>query len=131
MAILAGLLAAMVWAAGHLAASRGSRAMAPESLLAGISLVGLAICAPILIAEGLPRDASVGALSWLALGGAANIAGLALLYVAFRVGDVGLVAPITSTEGAIAAVIAIALGERVDASVIILLGVIVLGVVRV
>ncbi len=131
MVILSGLLAALVWAVGNLAASRASRAMPPESLLAGISLVGLAICVPLLIAEGAPRDASIGALGWLALGGAANIAGLALLYIAFRVGDVGLVAPIIATEGAIAAVIAIVAGQRVHAIVLILLAVIVLGVVRV
>ena len=65
----------------------------------------------------------------MTLGGAANIAGLALLYIAYRAGDVSLVAPICSTEGAIAAVIAIAAGEHVQALVIILLVVIVLGVV--
>lgn len=130
MAVLAGLLAALVWAVGNLAASRGSRAMAPESLLAGISLVGLAVCVPLLIAEGGPRDTSSSALGWLVLGGGANIAGLSLLYIAYRVGDVSLVAPITSTEGAVAAVIAIAAGERVRASVLILLALIVLGVVR-
>lgn len=131
MAILAGLSAALVWAAGNLAASRASRLMPPSSVLAGIALIGLAVCAPILIAEGPPRDTSLGALGWLALGGAANIAGLGLLYVAYRVGDVGLVAPITSTEGAVAAAIAIAAGERVQATVLVALAVIVLGVVRV
>jgi drug/metabolite transporter (DMT)-like permease len=129
-AILPGLFAAFVWGAGNIAAARGSRAMPPESLLAGISLVGLAICIPILITEGAPRDESAGALSWLALGGAANIAGLALLYVAYRAGDVGLVAPITSTEGAVAAVIAIAGGERLHVTVLVLLALIVVGVVR-
>jgi drug/metabolite transporter (DMT)-like permease len=130
MTVLTGLLAALVWAVGNLAASRGSRAMPPQSLLAGISLVGLAVCAPLLISEGAPRDASIGALSWLALGGAANIAGLSLLYIAYRAGDVALVAPITSTEGAVAAVIAIAAGERVQAGILVLLALIVLGVVR-
>jgi drug/metabolite transporter (DMT)-like permease len=104
--------------------------MPPHSLLAGISLVGLTVCVPIMITEGAPRDASIGALGWLALGGAANIAGLSLLYIAYRAGDVGLVAPITATEGAIAAVIAIAAGERVHALVVMLLAVIVLGVIR-
>lgn len=105
--------------------------MAPESLLAGISLVGLAVCVPFLIAEGAPRDTSTGGLFWLALGGGANIAGLRLLYVAYRTGDVSLVAPITATEGAVAAVIAIAAGERVQVLVVVLLAVIVLGVIRV
>lgn len=130
MAIAAGLLAALVWAAGNLAASRATRAMAPESLLAGISLLGLAMCAPILIVEGLPRDGSGGALFWLTLGGVANIAGLSLLYMAYRVGDVSLVAPITATEGAIAALIAIAAGERLHLIVVVLLALIVVGVVR-
>ena len=130
MAILVGLLAALVWAVANLAESRASRAMPPASLLAGISLVGLAICAPLLIAEGAPRDTSAGGLCWLALGGAANIAGLLLMYIAFRVGDVGLVAPITASEGAVAAVIAIGAGERVRVSVLVLLAVIVLGVMR-
>ena len=131
MAILEGLLAAMVWAAGNLAASRGSRLMAPYSLLAGISLVGLLLCVPLLIAEGAPHDTSAGALGWLTVGGAANIAGLSLLYIAYRVGDVSLVAPIISTEGAVAAAIAIAAGERVQVTVVVLLVLIVFGVVRV
>jgi drug/metabolite transporter (DMT)-like permease len=130
MAILVALLAALVWAVANLAESRASRVMPPASLLAGISLVGLVICAPLLIAEGAPRDTSTGALCWLALGGAANIAGLLLMYIAFRVGDVGLVAPITASEGAVAAVIAIGAGERVRVSVLVLLAVIVLGVLR-
>lgn len=131
MAILFGLLAALVWAAGNLAASRASRLMSPNSLLAGISLVGFVLCVPLLIAEGPPSDTSAAGLFWLVLGGASNIAGLALLYIAYRVGDVSLVAPICSTEGAIAAVIAIVAGEPVQAIVLILLAVIVLGVVRV
>ncbi len=131
MAIVAGLLAAMVWGTGNLAASRGTRLMPPYSLLAGISLVGLVICAPLLASEGAPHDTSAAALSWLAAGGIANIAGLSALYIAYRVGDVSLVAPITSTEGAVAAVIAIAAGERVQVIVIVLLALIVVGVVRV
>lgn len=130
MALVAGVLAALVWATGNLASSRGSRAMSPESLLAGISLVGLAVCAPLLATEGAPHSTSASALFWLALGGVANIGGLSFLYVAYRVGDVGLVAPITSTEGAIAAVIAIAAGQRPHVIVLILLAVIVLGVMR-
>lgn len=130
MTILLGLLAALVWAVGNLAASRASRLMQPASLVAGISLAGLAMCAPLLIAEGAPHDTSLAALSWLALGGVGNIAGLGLMYLAYRAGDVSLIAPITATEGAVAAVIAIAAGAPVQVSVVVLLAVIVLGVVR-
>ena len=54
---------------------------------------------------------------WLAVSGVGNVAGLALVYAAVRRGKVGVVAPITSTEGAVAAVIAIALGEEISAGV--------------
>lgn len=131
MAILFGLLAACVWGSGNLAAARASRMMSPNSVLVGVSLIGLVICVPLLVVDGAPRDTSFHGLFWLGLGGAANIAGLGLLYPAYRSGDVAVVAPICSTEGAIAAVIAIAAGERVQAAVIVLLVVIVLGVIRV
>src|ERR1700753_1753163 len=104
MAILFGLLAAFTWGSGNVAASRASRVMSPNSLLVGVSLVGVAICVPLLIIEGPPRDTSFNGLFWLWLGGASNIAGLALLYPAYRAGDVSLVAPICSTGGEIAAV---------------------------
>jgi len=40
--------------------------------------------------------------------------GLLLAYAALSIGRVSLVAPITSTEGAIAATLAVILGERLD-----------------
>ena len=55
--------------------------------------------------------------------------GLLLGYAAMQVGKVGLVAPIASTEGAIAALIAVAAGEPLSASVGIVMIVIAVGVV--
>ena len=48
---------------------------------------------------------------------AGSAAGLSMMYRALRLGKVGVVAPIASTEGAIAAVISIALGEQLTTGV--------------
>ena len=47
------------------------------------------------------------------ISGAANVVGLLFAYSAFRRGQVAVVAPILSTEGAMAAVIAVVFGEQV------------------
>ena len=75
-------------------------------------LSGLVVAAPIAVATGWPPGLDGAAAGWLAVAGAGNVAGLALLYTALRTGEVGVVASIASTEGAIAALIAIATGER-------------------
>ena len=51
-----------------------------------------------------------------------------MMYRALRIGKVGVVAPIASTEGALAAVLSIALGERLTAGIAICLSVIALGI---
>jgi drug/metabolite transporter (DMT)-like permease len=65
----------------------------------------------------------------MAIAGVANSAGLLCNYAAVRRGKVGVVGPIISTEGAIAAVLAVIAGDPLGASAAILLGVIALGVV--
>jgi drug/metabolite transporter (DMT)-like permease len=65
----------------------------------------------------------------LALVGATNIAGLEIEYVAFRRGKVGVVTPIASTEGAVAALIAVIAGLQISARTALLLCVVTLGVV--
>jgi uncharacterized membrane protein len=66
---------------------------------------------------------------WIVLAGAGNVAGLLLAYEAMRRGKVSIVAPISSTEGAIAALLAVATGEALGVSSAILLALIVGGVV--
>ena len=75
-------------------------------------LFGLIMALPIAIAAGWPPGLDGASLGWLVIVGATNVAGLALLYTALRRGRVGVVASIASTQGAIAALIAIATGER-------------------
>ena len=59
----------------------------------------------------------------MVLAGAGNVAGLLLAYEAMRRGKVSIVAPISSTEGAIAALLAVATGESLGVSSAVLLAI--------
>jgi drug/metabolite transporter (DMT)-like permease len=128
IAILGGLGAAAAWAISTLCSSRSSRVIDPTAVVAWVMLVGLVITAPIAVAEGVPSTLHAGSGAWLLLSGAGNVAGLVLTYAALRIGQVGIVAPVASTEGAIAAVIALLAGETIAPSVGVTLLVIVAGI---
>ena len=112
IAILGGLGAAAAWAASTVCSSRSSRRLDPASVLAWVMLVGLVITVPLVAVRGAPIEMSGRAVLWLAAAGVGNVAGLLLAYRALRIGQVALIAPLLSTEGAIAAVVAIAAGNR-------------------
>ena len=112
-----------------LTASRATRLISPRSVLAWVMLTGLVVVAPIAIAGGVPDALGSAELGWLVLAGAGNVAGLLFNYAALRVGLVSIVGPISSTEGAIAALLAIAAGETIGVGVGVTLAVIAAGVV--
>ena len=74
----------------------------PRSLLIALPI---ALFAP--VSQLTPRTVGL-----IALAGAANVLGLLVEYVAFRRGKVGVISAIASTEGVIAAVIAVVLGAH-------------------
>jgi drug/metabolite transporter (DMT)-like permease len=127
-AILGGLGAAVAWASTTLCSSRSSRMVGAASVVAWTALVGLAITIPLLVAAGDPHLGS-HEIVLLAIGGVGNIAGLLLSYTALREGKVGLVAPIVSAEGAVAAAIALAGGDTIQTGTLIALAVVTVGVV--
>ena len=129
IAVLGGLGAAIFFSIGTLASSRSSRILGSNQVLAWVMLVGLAVVVPIVALIGLPANLSQQTLVWLLLSGAGNVSGLLFEYSALRIGKVGLVAPIASTEGAIAAVIAVIAGEPLVAGEALTLAVIAVGVV--
>ncbi len=129
IAVIGGLGAAVCWAATTLCASRSTKLIGGPSALAWVMLVGFVVAAPLTAASGVPDDLDSRDLGWLAVAGAGNVGGLLLNYGALRIGKVSIVAPIISTEGAIAALLAILGGETLGAGVGALLGVVVLGVV--
>jgi drug/metabolite transporter (DMT)-like permease len=113
-AIAGGLGAALVFATVTLCNSRSSRMIGPGALLAWVMLIGLAITAPGVILEGVPDDLDAESGAWLVVAGVGNVVGLLLAYAALRSGKVGIVAPLVSTQGAIAAVIAVIAGESIS-----------------
>jgi transporter family protein len=129
-AILGGLLAALMWGSSTAIASKSTRMIGSQQVLAWVMVTGFVIMAVVAPAvEGRP-DVTARGLAWAVLGGSAAVAGLGLVYAALRIGKVGLVAPIASTEGALAAVFAVVLlGQRPSVPVMVALGVIAAGVV--
>ena len=128
LAIVGGLGAALVFATVTLCNSRSSRLVGPTQLLAWVMLIGLAITAPIVALQGIPDGLDAGSGGWLAVAGVGNVVGLLLAYAALRLGKVGIVAPMVSTQGALAAVIAVVGGESIGTASGIVLGFIALGI---
>ncbi len=128
IAILGGLGAATVFATATLCSSRSTRMIGAGPVLAWVMMLGSVIVVPWALAAGVPDGLDGRAAGWLIVAGVGNVAGLLLAYSALRVGKVGLVAPIVSTEGAIAAVISAVAGERIATGVGVTLGVIAAGI---
>jgi drug/metabolite transporter (DMT)-like permease len=129
LGLVFGLLAAFSWGSGAVVATRQVRIVGTRRSLGWVALLGLLFVCPALLFVPFP---SAGASSWAfgALSGLAYIAGWTFWSLAIRSGNISLVTPIVSTDGAIAAVIAVvALGEVLHTGVAVALGVIVAGIV--
>lgn len=129
IAVLGGLGASLCFAISALCASAASRRIGAGSTLAWVMTVGLVLVVPpvVLLANAGPLTSRT--IWLLAIAGFTNIAGLQIEYVAFRRGKVGVITPVVSTEGAIAAVIAVIAGLQISTRTAVLLLVVTLGVV--
>jgi drug/metabolite transporter (DMT)-like permease len=128
IAIVGGLGAALCWAIATLASSRSSRMVGAASVLAWVMIVGLVVSAiPAAIAR--PVNLETEHIVELVLAGASYTAGLLLAYMALMTGRVSIVAPVTATEGAVAALISVVLGEPLGLVTGVVLVVIAIGVV--
>jgi drug/metabolite transporter (DMT)-like permease len=129
LAIVGGLGAALAWAAATLCSTRASRDIGAAPNVAWVMIVGLVVIAPALAFSHVPATLDTSALGWLALAGVGNVGGLLFAYAGLRVGKVGVVAPVVSTEGVIAALLAVAAGERLGLPTLVTLAVIGAGIV--
>jgi drug/metabolite transporter (DMT)-like permease len=128
VAILGGLGAALSWAIATLASSRSSRMIGPISVLGWVMAVGfVAALGPALLNR--PERLGPPEIAGLVATGLSHNIGLLLVYRALSIGRVSIVAPITSTEGAAAALLAVVLGDSLAGTTALILGVIALGVV--
>ena len=128
-AIVAGLGAAALWAAATLCSSRSSRMLGSRVVLAWIMIVGVAVGLPVAVASPPPATVAPSTVALLLLSGSCYVVGLQLTYAALRVGKVSIVAPIVSTEGAVAAVVSVALGDPIGVIAGLMLVAIAFGVV--
>jgi drug/metabolite transporter (DMT)-like permease len=126
--VLAGLTAAVMWGLSTVVASRSTKVLGSQGALAWVLLIGGAVTLALAPFSGVPHGISTSAWAWAVAAGVGSTFGLSMMYRALRIGKVGVVAPIASTEGALAALLSIALGERVTVGVAVCLGVIAAGV---
>ena len=130
MTVLLGLLSAFCWGVPDVPLAVAVRRVGQMSVLVGSLAIGLVVATPIVLATGAPEITQRGVL--LAAAAAAVTVGAYLTaFTAFQTCPVSVVTPILSCEGAVAAVIAVAGGEQLDASLVVLLALAVAGVVLV
>jgi drug/metabolite transporter (DMT)-like permease len=127
--ILGGTTAAVMWASSTLAASRSTRILGSQQALAYVMSIGLVLCTALALASGPPEHLDAGTLAWAGLSAITSVGGLSFTYRALRVGSIGIVSPIVATEGGLAALVAVGLGESIGLAVAAALLVMVLGVV--
>ena len=129
IALLGGLGAALAWGAGTLCSARSSRIIGAASVVAWVMLVGLVVNLAVIAAGPTPGSLNATDLAWMLMSGLGNVSGLVLEYSALQRGKVGIVTPVASTEGAIAAVLAVVAGESLGIAQAGLLAIVALGIV--
>ena len=115
LAVLGGLIAALAWGSSTILAGRSSRQIGAESTLGWVGIGGAVVITPIAIWYGIPAAATKTDFLIVLVAAAGSVIGLRFTYRALSLGKVGVVVAITSTEGAIATVIAVALGAPLGA----------------
>lgn len=128
IAILGGLGAASLWALATICSARSGRLIGASSTVAWVMVVGLVVLLPPAIASGPPPPLDPRLAGFALVSGLSNVLGLFLVYRAVSIGKVGVASAVTSTEGAVAAIISILLGEPLTAAAAVVLAVIAAGV---
>ena len=125
LAVLAGLGAATAFGASTLASTRASRLIGATPTVAWVTAMGLPLAIVLALVDR--SGVSPAALPWLAISGLGNVAGLLIAYRALRIGPVSVVAPIVSTEGAMAALFSVATGSAISLGLLAALSLVVAG----
>jgi inner membrane transporter RhtA len=128
--VLLGLLAAFCWGVPDVPLAVAVRRVGELSVLIGSLAIGLVLVTPVVLATGAPHLTGRGLLL-AAAAAAITVAAYLTAFTAFQTCPVSVVTPILSCEGAVAAVIAVAGGERLSAWLAVLLVIAVAGVVLV
>ena len=119
----------MAWGAGTFCSARSSRIIGAASVVAWVMLFGLLANLAVIAVGPAPGPLGAADIAWMLASGLGNAAGLLLEYAALRRGKVGIVTPVASTEGAIAALLAVVAGEALGFATAGLLALVTLGIV--
>ena len=111
LALLLALAAAVSWGVSALTGAHMSRGMNPFRALAWNMGLGMLMLLPF-VAVSLSQLPQGSEWLWLLATGVATVLAFLCDYEGVRYGPVGLIGAIASTEGAVAALLAIAFGER-------------------
>ena len=111
IAVIGGFGAALAWAFATLAAARASRELGPWSTTALVVFIGLIVTVPLLVVEAPSEPIAAEDYLWLTMAGLGYVIGTVFNYAALSGGKVPVTAPIVSTEGSIAAALAVLTGE--------------------
>jgi drug/metabolite transporter (DMT)-like permease len=128
IAVVGGLGAAVAWALATLAAARASRVLGPWSTTALVVFIGLIATLPLVALEAPSEPIAREDLMWLTVAGLGYTIGMIFNYTALTGGKVPVTAPIVSTEGSIAAALAVLSGEAASPLLGVMLVLIAVGV---
>jgi drug/metabolite transporter (DMT)-like permease len=113
--IVGGLLAALLWGSSTVTDARATRIVGAVGVLGWGSIAGCIVTLPVALTFAHTTDVGGRGLLWLTISSLAAVAAFAPFYRAVRLGPVPLVAGLGATEGAVAASISFATGERLPA----------------
>lgn len=128
IAVAGGLVAALAWGLATVAAARASRVIGAWAATGWVVLIGLFATVPLLWLDTPTESVEIADLGWLAVAGLGYVAGLLFAYAALSGGKIPVISPIVSTEGAIAAGLAVLAGESAPPLLAVMLGLIAIGV---
>lgn len=126
--VVGGLVAAVCFAFAGITAAISGRRIGATFALAWVNLVSAAYVVPLAaVVEGVPHPRA-SSVVWVVAYGVAISVALLTAFRAMTIGPIGLIAPVFSTEGAIAAVGGVLLGDHLAGATGAALAVCVVGV---
>ena len=128
IAVIGGLGAALAWALATLAAARASRVLGAWSTTALVVFIGLLATVPLLLLDPPSEPIATEGLMWLVVAGLGYSIGMIFNYTALAGGKVPVTAPIVSSEGSIAAALAVLTGEAASPLLGVMLVLIAMGI---
>lgn len=131
MTVVLGLLSALLWGVPDVPLAVAVRRLGTIPVVVGSLALGLVVAAPVILLATPGRPITQSGVLLAAVAGLVSITGYVTAITAFQTCPVSVVTPILSCEGAVAAVIAVATGEQLSVTLVVLLGFAVIGAVLV